>query len=88
MADLFMVNGHVYPEVDRQNWGTSFAERSLLFHNEMGKKFTYVAPVKGSGLAVVTSAVGRRLATCSTMANRRRHQPHRRITNIAPECQS
>jgi hypothetical protein len=56
--DLLMVNGHVYPEVERQDWGTSFAERPLLFHNEMGKKFTYVAPVKGSGLAIVTPARG------------------------------
>jgi hypothetical protein len=31
--DLFMVNGHVYPQVDEHQWGTSWAERSLLFHN-------------------------------------------------------
>ena len=31
--DLFMVNGHVYPEVDQHDWGTTFAERPLLFHN-------------------------------------------------------
>jgi hypothetical protein len=54
--DLFMVNGHVYPEVDQHDWGTTFAERSLLFHNEEGKKFIYVAPVKDSGLAVVVPA--------------------------------
>jgi len=54
--DLFMVNGHVYPEVDQHDWGTTFSERPLLFHNEEGKKFSYVAPVKDSGLAVVTPA--------------------------------
>ncbi len=31
--DLFEVNGHVYPEVDQHDWGTTFAERPLLFHN-------------------------------------------------------
>jgi hypothetical protein len=56
--DLFMVNGHVYPEADQHDWGTSFAERPLLFHNQEGKKFTYVPPVKGSGLAVVIPARG------------------------------
>jgi hypothetical protein len=31
--DLFMANGHVYPQVDQHDWGTTFAERPLLFHN-------------------------------------------------------
>jgi hypothetical protein len=31
--DLFEVNGHVYPQVDQHDWGTTFAERPLLFHN-------------------------------------------------------
>jgi hypothetical protein len=59
--DLFMVNGHVYPEVDQQNWGTSFAERPLLFHNVAGKdgrRFEYMPAVKGSGLATVIPARG------------------------------
>ena len=56
--DLFMVNGHVYPQVDQHEWGTSFAERPLLFHNDEGKKFTYVPPVKGTGLAVLIPARG------------------------------
>jgi enediyne biosynthesis protein E4 len=56
--DLFMANGHVYPEADQHDWGTSFAERPLLFHNERGKKFVYIPPVKGSGLAIVVPARG------------------------------
>jgi hypothetical protein len=59
--DLLMINGHVYPQVDHHDWGTTFAERPLLFHNvkgEMGRRFEYVPPVKGSGLAVVTSGRG------------------------------
>jgi hypothetical protein len=56
--DIFMVNGHVYPEVDQHDWGTTYAQRPLLFHSLHGDKFEYVAPVKGSGLAVVTPGRG------------------------------
>jgi len=56
--DILMVNGHVYPQVDDHDWGTTFAERALLFHNAGNGKFTYVPPVKGSGLATVTSGRG------------------------------
>jgi hypothetical protein len=61
--DLFMVNGHVYPQVDKHDWGTTFAERTLLFRNVpdatgKGRKFEYVPPVKGSGLADVIPGRG------------------------------
>jgi len=65
--DLLMVNGHVYPQVDQRQWGTTFAERPLLFHNIPdpavktsgdARKFEYVPPVKGTGLAVVIPARG------------------------------
>ena len=56
--DIFMVNGHVYPEVDQHDWGTTYAERPLLFRNVHGDRFEYVAPVRGSGLAVVTPGRG------------------------------
>jgi enediyne biosynthesis protein E4 len=56
--DIMMINGHVYPQVDRHDWGTTFAERPLLFHNSHNGKFEYVPPVKGSGLATLTSGRG------------------------------
>jgi enediyne biosynthesis protein E4 len=56
--DLMMINGHVYPSVDKYDWGTTFAERALLFRNLEGKKFQLVPPVKGTGLAVVTPGRG------------------------------
>ena len=56
--DLMMINGHVYPQVDQHDWGTTFAERPLLFRNMQNGKFEYVPPVKGSGLAVLTSGRG------------------------------
>jgi hypothetical protein len=56
--DLFIANGHVYPQVDRYEWGTTFAERPLLFHNLQGRRFELVPPVLGTGLAVVVPARG------------------------------
>jgi hypothetical protein len=61
--DLFMANGHVYPQVDQHDWGTTFAERPLLFHNVpdrigKGRRFEYVPPVTGTGLAVTVPARG------------------------------
>ena len=56
--DLMMVNGHVYPQVGQHDWGTTFAQRVLLYHNNRNGKFDYVPPVKGSGLATLTSGRG------------------------------
>jgi enediyne biosynthesis protein E4 len=57
--DLMFVSGHVYPQVDEHNWGTSFAERPLLFHNmDHGKKFDVMPAVIGTGLADVLPARG------------------------------
>jgi len=56
--DLLIVNGHVYPEVDSKGWGTSYAQRPLLFHNLKGGKFELMPAVEGTGLAVVTTARG------------------------------
>jgi enediyne biosynthesis protein E4 len=57
--DLMFVSGHVYPQADTHNWGTSFAERPLLFHNqEHGKKFEVMPAVEGTGLADVIPARG------------------------------
>jgi hypothetical protein len=57
--DLMFVAGHVYPQVDEHNWGTSFSERPLLFHNlNHGKKFEVMPAVEGTGLADVIPARG------------------------------
>jgi hypothetical protein len=59
--DLLITNGHVYPVVDQHpDWGTTYAERPLLFHNDRNGKFSVVPAVKGTGLAVVV--VGRGVA--------------------------
>jgi len=56
--DIMMINGHVYPQVDEHDWGTTFKERVLLYHNNGNGKFTCVPPVRGSGLATLTSGRG------------------------------
>ena len=55
--DLFVVNGHVYPQVDQQSWGTSFAQRPLLFHSDKGK-LTLMPAVEGTGLAKLATSRG------------------------------
>jgi hypothetical protein len=55
--DLFVVNGHVYPQADQQSWGTTWAQRPLLFHNDAGK-LKLVPAVEGTGLAKVAVARG------------------------------
>jgi len=56
--DIFVANGHVYPQVDSLGWGTTFAQRPLLFQNIKGKKFDLIPPVKGTGLAKLLTARG------------------------------
>jgi hypothetical protein len=50
--DLLIVNGHVYPQIEQhQDWGSSYAQRPLLFHNLRNGTFEAVPPVRGTGLA-------------------------------------
>jgi enediyne biosynthesis protein E4 len=58
--DIIVANGHVYPAVDQMPWGTSWAQRPLLFHNVGGTKFDVMPAVEGTALA--TTYVGRGLA--------------------------
>jgi hypothetical protein len=56
--DLLEVNGHVYRNADTNNWGTSWAERPLLFHNTDGKRLDPVPAVEGTALAEVMASRG------------------------------
>jgi hypothetical protein len=56
--DLMMADGHVYPQADKYAWGTSWAQRPMLFQNLGGQKFEPVPAVEGSGLAVVIAGRG------------------------------
>lgn len=55
--DLFVVNGHVYPQVDAHQWGTSYAQQALLFRNVNGK-FARVGAPPGNALANAWPARG------------------------------
>ena len=56
--DLLFVNGHVYRNADKFAWGTTWAERPLLFRNLKGSKFELVPAVEGTGLAEVMTSRG------------------------------
>jgi hypothetical protein len=56
--DLFVANGHVYPQVDRFDWGTTWAQRPLLFRNREGTRFEETPAATGSGLAAILPARG------------------------------
>jgi hypothetical protein len=56
--DLLLVNGHVYPEVDKQNVGSNFQEPRILYRNNGDGKFTDVSDVAGSAINTVSSSRG------------------------------
>jgi hypothetical protein len=56
--DLFVANGHVYPQVDRFDWGMTWAQRPLLFRNREGGRFEEVPAAAASGLGLVLPSRG------------------------------
>ena len=47
--DLFIANGHVYPEVEQVQPSTHFKQVNTLFHNEGNGKFVETTRLAGSG---------------------------------------
>ncbi len=58
--DLFMVNGHVYPQVDTADVGTKYRQPMLLFENLHNGKFKDISQLVGSAIQV--PRVGRGVA--------------------------
>ncbi|PYT03119.1 MAG: CRTAC1 family protein [Acidobacteria bacterium] len=56
--DIFVVNGHVYPVVDKYQWGTSYAQQPLLFRNLGNGRFDRVLAAPGSGFAIAIPGRG------------------------------
>ena len=56
--DLILVNGHVYPEVDKFHLGSSYKEPRILYHNNGNGKFTDISNSAGPGIAEATSSRG------------------------------
>jgi hypothetical protein len=56
--DLILVNGHVYPEVDKQNLGSSYEEPRILYHNLGNGTFADISARAGPGITTVASSRG------------------------------
>lgn len=55
--DLFMVNGHVYPEIENAGQVTSYLERKILYRNKRNGSFEDIS--LRSGPAVTTQSLAR-----------------------------
>jgi hypothetical protein len=58
LLDIFVANGHVFRNVEQQDWGSTWAQRPQLFRNLDGARFQEVPPATGSGLAKVIPGRG------------------------------
>src|SRR5258707_13827102 len=56
--DLLLVNGHVYPEVDRQHLGSDYQEPRILYHNLGNGKFADISADAGPGITEARSGRG------------------------------
>ena len=56
--DLILVNGHVYPEVDKYHLGSGYQEPRLLYHNNGNGSFSDVSAAAGPGINAVSSSRG------------------------------
>jgi tetratricopeptide (TPR) repeat protein len=56
--DLFIANGHIFPEVDDYDVGTSYRQTNQLFANTGDGRFVDVSAEAGSGLRVARSFRG------------------------------
>jgi len=56
--DLLVVNGHVYPEVDKQHLGSNYQEPKILYHNNGKGTFADISDSAGAAITSATSARG------------------------------
>ena len=56
--DIFISNGHVYPEVDGSNIDSSYAEHKYLYRNLRNGQFEEVTAKAGSGITDAVAARG------------------------------
>lgn len=49
LLDIFIANGHVYPEVEQATPGTHYRQINSLFHNEGNGKFLEIGKTSGTG---------------------------------------
>jgi hypothetical protein len=56
--DLFIANGHVYPEVDGKGMRTTFRERKVLYWNQGNGRFKDISLDAGPGITATFSSHG------------------------------
>ncbi len=56
--DIFMVNGHVYPEIESKAENSAYRQRSILYRNLDGKKMEDVSEGAGPGVKARRSSRG------------------------------
>src|SRR5438876_1067891 len=56
--DLFMANGHVYPEVDSNGLSSTFRERKVLYWNQHNGKFKDISLDAGPGITAPFNSHG------------------------------
>jgi hypothetical protein len=57
-SDLFIVNGHVYPQVDALKAGAKYRERKLVFQNQRDGVFRDVSAAAGDAVGVPEASRG------------------------------
>jgi hypothetical protein len=58
LLDLFIANGHIYPEVDSHGLGTRYRQRKQLFRNLGNKRFKEITDEAGGSLLLEKSSRG------------------------------
>jgi hypothetical protein len=56
--DLILVNGHVYPEVDKQHLGSNYEEPRIFYHNNGNGTFSEISATAGPGVTTPSSSRG------------------------------
>lgn len=56
--DIFLANGHVYPEVDGKDFRTSFRERKVLYWNQGNRRFKDISLSAGKGITALFNSHG------------------------------
>ncbi len=56
--DIFLVNGHVYPEVEKLTTEAGYAQRKVLYHNLQNGRFADVSDMAGEAIAKPNASRG------------------------------
>jgi enediyne biosynthesis protein E4 len=56
--DLLVVNGHVYPEVEKQHLGSDYQEPRIVYHNNGAGKFEDISDQAGPGITTPRASRG------------------------------